>query len=151
MLSTISRLQVFVKSLHENISKKKSSWCRDRSLNALADKVYTQTRSAHSDMHSITWPHYSTTMHPYISSSANWRATATVVQACPYAFYTCSTLYFLKFFGNVINKVWWGWIISMFVDDTKGQHVWFMDWQSLIWICVSDIKINTCVTRLHCL
>ena len=35
---------------------------------------------AHSDMHSITLPHYSTPMHPYISSSkfsANWCATAT--------------------------------------------------------------------------
>ena len=37
-------------------------------MNALADKAPKQGIS-HSDMHSITWPHYSTINHPYISSS----------------------------------------------------------------------------------
>ena len=31
-------------------------------MNALADKVQNKTCYAHSDMHSITWPHYSTTI-----------------------------------------------------------------------------------------
>ena len=37
-------------------------------MNALADKVQKQGMP-HSDMHSITWPHYSGNNHPYISSS----------------------------------------------------------------------------------
>ena len=38
-------------------------------MNALADKVKVKQGMPHSDMHSITQPQYSTTMHPYISSS----------------------------------------------------------------------------------
>ena len=36
-------------------------------MNALTDKVYT--KHAHCDMHSIPWPHYSTTIPIYTSSS----------------------------------------------------------------------------------
>ena len=45
-------------SLHKKISKKKSSWCRDESMNTLADKAQKQGMP-HSvcDMHSITRPH----------------------------------------------------------------------------------------------
>ena len=55
-------------SLHKKISKEKSSLCRDgaQCINALADKVHKQEVHActHTDtcMHSITWPHYSTTI-----------------------------------------------------------------------------------------
>ena len=48
-------------------------------MNALAYKAHKQGMP-HSDMHSISRPHYPTTMHPYISSSkfsVNWHATAT--------------------------------------------------------------------------
>ena len=35
---------------------------RDVSMDALADKVHNKKCHAHSDMHSITWPQYSTTI-----------------------------------------------------------------------------------------
>ena len=69
-------------SLHKKISEKKSSWCTDGSMNALADKKYTNKKChAHSDLHSIHMAILFNS-HPYISSSkcsVNWRATATYV------------------------------------------------------------------------
>ena len=55
-------------SLHKKISKKKSSWCRDGWMNALADKVHKQ------GMPYTQWYtlHNTATLfnnHPYISSS----------------------------------------------------------------------------------
>ena len=37
-------------------------------MNALADKVYMVYKQGmpHSDMHSITWPHPSTIIHPFV-------------------------------------------------------------------------------------
>ena len=49
-------------SLHKKISKNQ---CRDGSMNALADEVHKQGMP-HSDMHSKTWPHYSTTIPTYM-------------------------------------------------------------------------------------
>ena len=53
-------------SLHKKDSKKKkSSCCRDGSMNAMADKVHKQEVpcTVHSDdVQSISWPHYSTTI-----------------------------------------------------------------------------------------
>ena len=54
-------LQFQERSLHKKISKKKSSWYRDGSMNALADEVHKQGM-LHSDMHSITQPQYSITI-----------------------------------------------------------------------------------------
>ena len=49
-------------------------------MNALADKARKQGM-LHSDMHSITWPHYSTTIPTQVAVnlSAEWRATANYV------------------------------------------------------------------------
>ena len=58
-------------SLHKTISEKKSSPCRGmvQCMNAHWLTKYTnKTCHAHSDMHSITWPHLFNN-HPYISSS----------------------------------------------------------------------------------
>ena len=42
----------------------------DESMNTLADKAQVHKQGMpHSDMHSITRPHHSTAMQPYISSS----------------------------------------------------------------------------------
>ena len=52
-------------SLHKKISKKKSSPCRDGSMHECTGWQSTKTRRAmhvHNNMHSITWPHYSTTI-----------------------------------------------------------------------------------------
>ena len=53
-------------SLHKKISKKKSSWCRDEPVNALAEKAHKQGMP-HSDAHSIACPHYSTTIPTYVA------------------------------------------------------------------------------------
>ena len=59
-------------SLHKKISKKKSTPCSDGSVYECTGWQSTKTRSAmhaHSDMHSITWPHYSTTITTYNSGT----------------------------------------------------------------------------------
>ena len=56
-------------SIHKRIYKKKSSWCRDESVNALGDKAHKQGMP-HSDL--TCTPYNMATLfnnHPYISSS----------------------------------------------------------------------------------
>ena len=58
--------QVCEQHSHQNFihkKKKKSSQCRDGSMNALSNKVHYKQEVPHSDVHSITWPHQSTTIH----------------------------------------------------------------------------------------
>ena len=61
-----TRHKFITTSLHKKISKKKSNPCRDGSMHECTGWQSTKTRHAmHSDMHSITWPHYSTTIPIY--------------------------------------------------------------------------------------
>ena len=56
---------LYMQSLHKKISKKKSTPCRDGSMHECMHwltKYKNKMYHAHSDMHSITWPHYSTTI-----------------------------------------------------------------------------------------
>ena len=58
---------ITITSLHKQISKKKSSWCRtwDESMNALADKVHKQGATQWYALHNTA----TFNNHPYISSS----------------------------------------------------------------------------------
>ena len=50
-------------------------------MDTLADKAHKQGMPAHSDMHSITWPHIiqQPSLHSSSKFSADWHATATYV------------------------------------------------------------------------